>query len=85
MAIPLRTTIVCPHCNTSENVTIGDTSIGPRGRVSETPIYVLFKSPLWTQTKRDGDTYLSCTTCGAPEFITLAQQAKRRPVQKGTT
>jgi len=78
MAIPHRTTILCPTCGASEDVTIGDTSIGPHGRVSETPIYVLFKSPLWTQTKRDGETYLSCTTCGAAEFITLAKQARRR-------
>ena len=56
---------------------MGDTSIGPAGRVSDSPIYVLFKSPLWTQTHREGQTFLSCTTCGEAEFATLAQIAKR--------
>ena len=77
MAIPIRTTITCPACGTSEDVTMGDTSIGPAGRVSDSPIYVLFKSPLWTQTHREGQTFLSCTSCGEAEFATLAQIAKR--------
>ena len=85
MAIPNRTTIICPECETSENVTIGDSSIGPRGRISDTPIYSLFTSSLWTQTKRDGETYLTCTTCGAAEFITLAKQARRSQATKAKT
>lgn len=77
MAIPNRTTIICPTCGASEDVTIGDSSVGPRGRISDTPIYSMFTTPLWTQTKRDGETFLSCTTCGMAEFITLTQQATR--------
>ena len=76
MAIPIRTTITCPMCNTTEDVTFGDASVGPGGRISETPIYSMFKNELWPQTKRDGETYLSCATCGAVEFATLAQLAK---------
>ena len=78
MAIPNRTTITCPACGASEDVTIGDSSIGPRGRVSDTPVYTLFTRPLWTQTKRDGDTFLSCTTCGEAEFTTLATLAQKK-------
>lgn len=78
MAIPNRTTITCPACGTSENVIIVDCSVGPRGRVSQSPIYMLHTGPLWTQTDRDGETYLSCTTCGEAEFITLAKQARIR-------
>jgi len=77
MAIPNRTTITCPACGTSEDVTIADSSIGPGGRVSDTPIYSMFNGPLWTQTRREGATYLSCTTCGEADFITLAKQARR--------
>ena len=83
MAIPNRTTIVCPVCGAHSDVTIGDSSIGPRGRVSDTPIYSLFSNPKWAQTKRDGETYLSCVTCGEKEFITLAQQAKLPRAAKG--
>jgi len=80
MAIPNRTTITCPNCGTSEDVIIGDSSIGPGGRVCDTPIYTLLTRPLWDQTKRDGETWLSCTTCGTAEFITLAKQARRPQV-----
>lgn len=78
MAIPNRTTITCPSCGLSEDVTIGDSSIGPGGRVSDTPIYSMFTNPLWSQTRRGGETYLTCTTCGEGDFITLADQAKRK-------
>ena len=77
MAIPIRTTITCPACGTSENVTFGDTSVGPAGRVSDAPIYVMLANPLWTQTDRDGQTLLSCATCGKAEFATLAGIAHR--------
>ena len=91
MAIPNRTTITCPACGASEAVIIADTSVGPAGRTSETPVYSLLKSPLWTQTRRDGDTYLTCTTCGAADFTTLAELAadagprplKRTPATPG--
>lgn len=76
MAIPIRTTIACPSCGTSEDVIIGDSSVGPAGRVSETPIYSLLGSPLWAQSDRDGETYLTCTTCGNEDFITVKEQAK---------
>ena len=75
MAIPIRTTITCPACAASQSVTIGDSSVGPSGRISATPLYSLAPSPLWTQSRRDGDIYLSCATCGAKEFTTLAQLA----------
>ena len=75
MAIPIRTTITCPTCATSEDVTFGDVSIGPRGRTSEAPRYSMFTNPLWDQIKRGGDTYLTCTTCGEVEFTTLARIA----------
>jgi len=78
MAIPIRTTITCPECGMSEDVTIGDSSVGPGGRVSDTPIYGLLPRPLWGQTRRDGETWLSCTSCGAAEFITLSGQAGKR-------
>ena len=78
MAIPIRTTIACPACGLSEDVIIADTSVGPQGRTSDTPVYALLRNPLWDQTRRDGETWLSCTTCGAAEFITLADQAGAR-------
>jgi hypothetical protein len=71
MAIPIRVNITCPQCDTSESETFADTSVGPQGRTSEAPVYSMFNNPLWDQTRRDGDTYLSCTTCGAADFITL--------------
>ncbi len=77
MAIPIRTTIACPDCGTAEDVIIADTSVGPAGRVSDAPILSLAPRPLWSQTRRDGDTWLSCLTCGAAEFITLVAQARR--------
>lgn len=77
MAIPNRTTVTCPNCGTSEDVVIADTSEGPQGRVSETPVYVLLDSPLWSQTDRDGETHISCTTCGEPDFVTPAEQVNR--------
>ena len=76
MAIPIRTAITCPACGTSEDVTLGDTSVGPAGRVSDAPIYVMLANPLWSQTDRDGESYLSCTTCGEAEFATVAQIAQ---------
>ena len=78
MAIPNRTTITCPQCGMAEDVTIADSSIGPRGQISDTPIYSMLTRANWPQTKRDGQTYISCATCGASEFITLAKQAKKR-------
>lgn len=76
MAIPNRTTITCPTCGTSEDKTIADSSIGPRGRVSDTPIYSMFGGNLWDVTRRDGTAHISCKTCGEEEFSTLAEQAK---------
>lgn len=76
MAIPNRTTITCPLCGMAEDVVIADSSVGPRGRVSDTPIYTMTLKALWSQTKREGQTYLTCASCGAAEFITLAEQAK---------
>jgi len=35
MAIPNRTTILCPACGASEDVTIGEISIGPDGWVND--------------------------------------------------
>ncbi len=75
MAIPNRTTITCPACGTAEDVVIADTSVGPQGRTSDTPVYSLLNRPLWTQTNRDGETFLSCTTCGEQEFTTLKDRA----------
>lgn len=83
MAIPNRTTITCPACGASEAVIVADTSVGPQGRVSRTPVYCLRASALWTQTDRDGETWLSCTTCGAADFTTLAKAARRRGWRPG--
>ena len=78
MAIPVRVTITCPSCGTSENETYGDVSVGPRGRTSSLPRYTMFKNSLWDQTHRDGETYLTCTTCGEVEFDTLSNLAAHR-------
>lgn len=78
MAIPNRTTITCPNCGTSQDVIIGDSSVGPHGRVSDTPIYTLLGHDEWDQTRRDGDTYISCTNCGNSDFTTLAELASKR-------
>ncbi|MEM7598035.1 MAG: hypothetical protein AAF382_10095 [Pseudomonadota bacterium] len=76
MAIPNRVTIACPACAATQDVTIADSSVGPRGRVSKTPIYSMAPSPLWTRSRRDGEVYLSCNTCGAQNFTTLSIAAK---------
>jgi hypothetical protein len=78
MAIPVRVTITCPNCGTSEIETYGDVSVGPQDRTSEQPRYTMFANPLWNQTHRDGETYLSCTTCGELEFDTLSNLAQHR-------
>ncbi len=78
MAIPNRTTITCPKCGTSEKTIIADSSVGPGGRVSDTPIYSMFGGDLWEVTRVEGEPYVSCKTCGETEFATLADLAKRR-------
>ena len=78
MAIPNRTTITCPTCAATEDVIVVDTSVGPGGRNSPTPVYSMAKRPLWTVTRHDGNTYVSCTSCGEAEFTTLAKLASNR-------
>lgn len=73
MAIPNRTTITCPNCGTSEAKTIGDSSVGPRGRVSDTPIYSLFGGDLWEVTRDGDEPRVSCKTCGEANFATLTE------------
>ncbi|MDU8926146.1 hypothetical protein RXV86_01985 [Alisedimentitalea sp. MJ-SS2] len=79
MAIPVRATITCPNCGASEDVTFADTSVGPHGRTSKTPVYSMADTPRWPKTRRDEDgksvTYLSCASCGEAEFTTLSQLA----------
>jgi hypothetical protein len=81
MAIPIRVTITCPDCGVSEDVTFADTSVGPHGRTSDTPVYSMFSHDLWPQSDRTiggvTTTYLSCASCGAKDFTTLPQLAKR--------
>ena len=71
MAIPIRTMITCPECGASQDVTVADTSVGPRGPVSDTPIYTLLRHKNWPQTRRDGEAWISCAACGAAEFMTV--------------
>ncbi len=78
MAIPIRTTITCPACGTSEDITMGDTSIGPQGRVSDAPIYAFLRHALWPTSHRDGEQWISCAICGEQDFITVAKQARIR-------
>ena len=80
MAIPIRVTITCPNCGVSEDVTFADTSIGPAGRVSDSPIYSMFQNDLWPQTKvkENGNkiTYISCASCKESNFTTLQDLAR---------
>ncbi len=77
MAIPNRTSITCPACGAHEDVVIADTSVGPQGRTSDTSSYMMFNSPRWTQTRRAGETYLSCVTCGQKDIATLTKLAEQ--------
>ena len=78
MAIPIRTTITCPACGTSENTTFGDSSIGPKGRVSDTPIYSLLPKENWSVSGTGPEDTISCRCCGTRDFITLRDQARIR-------
>lgn len=75
MAIPIRVTITCPACKTSEGVLFADTSVGPHGRTSQAPTYCMFRNDLWSQSRRDTETHLTCTTCGEVDFTTLTALA----------
>lgn len=82
MAIPHRVTITCPSCGVSEALVIANTSVGPHVRVREQASFALLRNPLWCQTVRDSETFLSCTTCGTAEFTTpLRALADMRGIQ----
>ncbi|MDQ2094715.1 hypothetical protein [Rhodalgimonas zhirmunskyi] len=80
MAIPIRVTVTCPECGASEQVTIADSSIGPRGRVSATPIYAMPSRPAWPKSReeREGETitWLGCAACGAEKIMTVDELAR---------
>ncbi len=88
MAIPVRVTITCPNCGVSEDVTFGDTSVGPAGRTSETPIYMMFAHDLWPQStvEESGQkiSYISCASCGEKNFASLPELARRRFIRRPT-
>lgn len=75
MAIPHHASLTCPACGTAEDVVIADTSVGPQSTTGKEPSNMMFNSPLWTQTNRDGETYISCTTCGQQDITTLTKLA----------
>lgn len=76
MAIPNRRILSCPSCSASEEIIIGDSSVGPGGRVSDTPVYGFFGGDMWTTEHRDDEIYISCNSCGAKDFTTVAQVVK---------
>ena len=80
MAIPIRATVTCPHCGASAEVIIADTSVGPKGRVSRTPIYSMLAHPDWPQTReaQGGATrvWLGCGACGADRIATVEEVAQ---------
>jgi len=79
MAIPIRLTLTCPYCETSDEPGIADVSVGPATRTQPPgkPRYVMLGSPLWDQTVRNGETFISCVTCGAREFTSLNDLVRR--------
>ena len=82
MAIPIPSVIVCPQCGASENVTLGDTSVGPaqrRGAPRGAPSYSLIGVKSFDKSRRDGETWLSCQSCGTAEFMTVAELGAAGP------
>jgi len=59
---------------------MGDTSVGPRGRVSDKPIYTFLRNDNWPTTRRDGETWISCAACGAADFKTVNELGKTRGI-----
>lgn len=80
MAIPNRTVITCPNCGLSEAVIVGDSSVGPGGRISDTPLYSLAGARNWTASGRTPQDTISCKACGHKDFITLGEQVRIRGV-----
>ena len=78
MAIPIHTTLTCPACGASEDITLGDTSIGPRGRTSDTPVYAFLRNDNWPVTRRDGEDWISCAACGAADITTVNDLGRNR-------